>query len=167
MDPVLNREPGPGVVNVEEKKGSTMDIETLKQALGLPDDATEEQILSAIKDGVDAKAKAAELQANAERAAAEKEAEEFAEKNKAKLDKAVLKAQFLANKEVAKALVEAIPEPKPAPETAQQILNKGAAKSPETPDIIKELNKLPAGEKRCHFVIEHAKELAEAASANR
>ncbi len=159
VDPVLNREPGPGVVNVEEKKGSTMDMEKLKKALGLPDDATEDQILAAIKEGVDAKSQAAELQANAERAAAEKEAEEFAEQNKDKLDKAVLKAQFLANKEVAKALVAAIPAPK-AP-AAQQVLNKGNAQEPEASDLVKELNKLPAGEKRCRFVMEHAKELAE------
>ena len=139
--PILNKEPVPGVKNVEEKKGSEMDIEKLKQALGLPAEATEEQILAAIKEGQDAKAKAAELQANAEKAALEAEAEDFAEKNSKKCNKDVLKAQYIANKDVAKALVEGIPETT-AP-TAQKMLNKGGAAKPVTDqhEVEKQRNK--------------------------
>ena len=125
--PILNKGPVPGVKTVEEKKGSDMDIEKLKQALGLPAEATEEEVLAAIKEGQDAKAKAAELQANAEKEALDKEAEEFAEANAKKCNKAVLKAQYIANKEVAKALVAGIPD---APAAPQKVLNKSAAKAP-------------------------------------
>lgn len=126
--PILNKEPVTGVKTVEEKKGSEMDIEKLKQALGLPADATEEQVLAAVKEGQDAKAKAAELQANAEKAALEKEAEEFAEANAKKCNKDVLKAQYIANKDVAKALVAGIPD---APAEPQKVLNKSTAKTPD------------------------------------
>jgi hypothetical protein len=104
-----------------------MDIEKLKQALGLPAEATEEEVLAAIKEGQDAKAKAAELEANAEKEALDKEAEEFAEANAKKCNKAVLKAQYIANKDVAKALVAGIPD---APAAPQKILNKSTAKAP-------------------------------------
>lgn len=146
--PVLNRETN-GVINVEEKKGPTMD--KLKEALGLSADATEEDILAAVQEALKAKEEVAELKANAEKAKLEAEAEEFAEKNKAKCDKAVLKAQFIANKEVAVALVAGIPEVK-AP--AQKILNKG----PATPEL--KLNKedarsqmaaLPPAERAAYF----------------
>lgn len=153
--PVLNRETN-GVINVEEKKGPTMD--KLKEALGLSADATEEDILAAVQEALKAKEEVAELKANAEKAKLEAEAEEFAEKNKAKCDKAVLKAQFIANKDVAVALVAGIPEVK-AP--AQKILNKG----PATPEL--KLNKedarsqmaaLPAG-KRAEFYQNHKAEI--------
>ncbi|MBO7309582.1 MAG: hypothetical protein J6V38_08135 [Kiritimatiellae bacterium] len=120
--PVLNRETN-GVINVEEKKGPTMD--KLKEALGLSADATEEDILAAVKEGLEAKTKVAELEANAEKAKLEAEAEDFAEKNKAKCDKAVLKAQFIANKEVAVALVAGIPAAK-----VETVVNKAEAKKP-------------------------------------
>jgi len=103
-------------------KGPEMDIEKLKQALGLPAEATEEQVLAAIKEGQDAKAQAAEMAAKAERDALECEAEKFADENKCKCNKEVLKAQYIANKDVAKALVAGIPDaPKEDP---QKILNK-------------------------------------------
>lgn len=126
VDPVLNRDPEPGVKTVEDKKGKSMDPKKIREALGLPEDATDEQVFAAIKEGQDGKAKAAELQANAEKAALEKEAEEFAEKNSKKCNKEVIKAQYLANKEATIALVNAMPEPKAAP-----ICNKQNAKTPK------------------------------------
>lgn len=155
--PVLNRETNGGI-NVEDKKGPTMD--KLKEALGLPADATEEDILAAVKEGLEAKTKVAELEANAEKAKLEAEAEEFAEKNKAKCDKEVLKAQYVANKDVAIALVAGIPEAK---EPKQVILNKAA----NAPKLEKVLNKdearaqmaaLPA-EKRAEFYQNHKAEI--------
>ena len=101
-----------------KQKGSEMDSEKLKTALGLPAEATEEQVLAAIKEGQDAKAKAAELQAKAEKAALEKEADEFAEANAKKCNKDVLKAQYIANKDVAKALVAGTPDAPAAPQSA-------------------------------------------------
>ena len=124
--PILNKEPVPGVKEVEEKKGSKMDIKKITQALGLADDADEATILAAIKEGQDAKAENATLKQNA----LEAEAEDFAEKNSKKCNKEVLKAQYIANKEVAKALVEGIPDG--AAPTAQKMLNKGGAAKPVT-----------------------------------
>ena len=146
--PILNKEPVPGVKTVEEKKGSEMDIEKLKQALGLPAEATEEQVLAAVKEGQDAKAKAAALQANAEKAALEKEAEEFAEANAKKCNKAVLKTQYIANKDVAKALVAGIPD---APSAPQKLLNKSTAKTPTAKeDVALQRNKAVADYRTAH-----------------
>lgn len=145
--PILNKGPVPGVKNVEGKKGSAMDIEKLKQALGLPAEATEEQVLAAIKEGQDAKAKAAELQAKAEKAALEKEADEFAEANAKKCNKDVLKAQYIANKDVAKALVAGIPD---APDV-QRVLNKQTAKTPSArEEVVLQRNKAVAEYRTAH-----------------
>jgi phage I-like protein len=153
--PVLNRETN-GVINVEEMKGPNMD--KIKEALGLSADATEEDILAAVQEALKAKEEVAELKANAEKAQLEAEAEDFAEKNKAKCDKAVLKAQYIANKEVAQALVAGIPEVK-AP--AQKILNKGSA-TPELKlnkeDARSQMAALPA-EKRAEFYQNHKAEI--------
>ena len=146
--PILNKGPVPGVKNVEGKKGSAMDIEKLKQALGLPAEATEEQVLAAIKEGQDAKAKAAELQAKAEKAALEKEAEEFAEANAKKCNKDVLKAQYIANKDVAKALVAGIPD---APAAPQRVLNKQTASTPSArEEVVLQRNKAVAEYRTAH-----------------
>lgn len=159
VEPVLNKEPtGEDVKNTEpgEPAERNEKMNELKQVLGLPEDADEAAVLSAVKSLLESKAAA-------EREKADQEAEAFAEQNKAKCDKAVLKAQYLANKEVASALVAAIPEPAAKPEPpAQQILNKGDAKNPETTDVVAELNKLPAGKARVEFAMAHAAELAAA-----
>ena len=145
--PILNKGPVQGVKNVEGKKGSEMDIEKLKQALGLPAEATEEQVLAAIKEGQDAKAKAAELQAKAEKAALEKEADEFAEANAKKCNKDVLKAQYIANK-VAKALVAGIPD---APAAPQRVLNKQTASTPSArEEVVLQRNKAVAEYRTAH-----------------
>lgn len=146
--PILNKGPVQGVKNVEGKKGSEMDIEKLKQALGLPAEATEEQVLAAIKEGQDAKAKAAELQAKAEKAALEKEADEFAEANAKKCNKDVLKAQYIANKDVAKAIVAGIPD---APAAPQRVLNKQTASTPSArEEVVLQRNKAVAEYRTAH-----------------
>jgi phage I-like protein len=153
--PVLNRETNGGI-NVEEMKGPTMD--KLKEALGLSADATEEDILAAVQEALKAKEEVAELKANAKKAQLEAEAEDFAEKNKAKCNKAVLKAQYIANKEVAQALVAGIPEVKAPP---QKILNKGS-QAPELKlnkeDARSQMAALPA-EKRAEFYQNHKAEI--------
>mgnify|MGYP003311074348 CR=1 FL=1 len=116
VDPVLNKDPEPDNQNVEDKEKSKMD--KIKEALGLAPEATEEQVLEAITAMVKANK-------DAQQAALEKEAEDFAEKNSKKCNKDVLKAQYLANKEVAMALVAGIPD---AP--AAHVVNKADAKTP-------------------------------------
>ena len=156
-EPVLNKAPAEPTPTAAEggEPERNRNMDKLKDQLGLGPAATEKEVAAAVKALQD---KVAEN----DRAAAEAEAEEFAEANKAKADKAVLKAQYLANKEAARAIVAAIPAPK-APEEPQTILNKASAKTPEPADIVKELNKLPAGKARADFVMAHAKELADAA----
>jgi phage I-like protein len=147
VEPVLNKD------NPQTPKDPNMD--KLKSLLGLAPDATEEDIASAVAA---LKTRLDEL----ESAAADAEAETFAETNKAKADKAVLKAQYLANKEVAKAIVEAIPEPKApaAPEAPQQILNKAGAKTPARSPLEKVANcKTP--EERVAYMQAHRGEFAE------
>jgi phage I-like protein len=165
--PVLNRETSGGI-NVEEKmKGPTMD--KLKEALGLSADATEDQILAAVQEALKAKEEVAELKANAEKAKLEAEAEEFAEKNKAKCDKAVLKAQFIANKEVAQALVAGIPAAK-----VETVVNKAEAKKPTSFEANKAsesdeaiLNKYESlsGKAKAEFLEAHALEINRARNA--
>lgn len=153
--PVLNRD-NAGDTNVEEKKGPNMD--KLKEALGLPADATEDMILAAVQEGIKAKEEAAELKANAEKAKLEDEAEKFAEENKAKCDKEVLKAQYLANKDVAIALVAAIPDAKPV---EQKILNKESSAPVlklNKEDARAQMASLPA-EKRAEFYQNHKAEI--------
>ena len=93
-------------------------MDKIKEALGLAPEATEAEVLEAITAMVKANK-------DAEKAALEKEAEDFAEKNSKKCNKDVLKAQYLANKEVAMALVAGIPD---APAT--HVVNKADAKTP-------------------------------------
>ena len=120
VDPVLNKDPDPGNKNVEDKEKH---MDKIKEALGLAPEATEAEVLEAITAMV-------KRNKDAEQAALEKEAEDFAEKNSKKCNKDVLKAQYLANKEVAMALVAGIPDG--APEDPQKILNKGGADKPVT-----------------------------------
>ena len=115
VDPVLNKDPKPDNQNVEDKEKH---MDKIKEALGLAPEATEEQVLEAITAMVKANK-------DAQQAALEKEAEDFAEKNSKKCNKDVLKAQYLANKEVAKALVAGIPD---APATP--VVNKADARTP-------------------------------------
>lgn len=116
--PILNKEQ-PGSQTVEDKEKS---MDKIKEALGLAPEATEEDILNAINAMVKANK-------DAEAAALEKEADEFAEANSKKCNKEVLKQQYIANKEVAKALVAGIPEAK---EEQQKLLNKSTTKLPDS-----------------------------------
>ena len=146
---VLNREPLPAVMHVEEEKGTEMD--KLKELLGLAPDATEEDILAAV-------GQLKEQVAAANKEKDEAEAESFAEEHKAVCNKEALKSAYLMNKEAAKALVAGISTP--AQPTGQVVLNK---ESPATPHIARagnprsEMAALPPGE-RAAFYKAHAAE---------
>ena len=145
--PILNKA-APGTATVEEQKENP-NMDKIKEILGLAPETSEEEVLNAVTALV-AKNK------EAEQAAAEKEADDFAEANAAKCNKQVLREQYLANKEVAKALVAGIPD---APKrTPQQILNKDAAKTPSKSDVVKELNKCRTPQERIAFAEQHAAE---------
>ena len=151
--PVLNKAQ-PGEVNVEDTKENE-NMDKIKEALGLAPEASEEDVLNAVTALV-------QKNKDAETAALEKEADEFAEANKAKLDPKVCKAQYIANKEACKALVAAIPEAKK--EEPQVILNKG--KEPDKKlakaDAVAELNKCKTPQERIAFAQAHAAELSAA-----
>lgn len=96
------------------KDNPEMDIKKLAAALGLPETATEEEVLAAIKAMQDREAQAAAEAANAK-------AEEFA-------DNAVKAGKIAANsKEAVKAAYLK------SPEVAQEMLNSVAAPAPKTP----------------------------------
>lgn len=151
--PVLNKAQ-PGEVNVEDTKENE-NMDKIKEALGLAPEASEEDVLNAVTALV-------QKNKDAEAAALEKEADEFAEANKAKLDPKVCKAQYIANKEACKALVAAIPEAKK--EEPQVILNKG--KEPDKKlakaDAVAELNKCKTPQEKIAFAQAHAAELSAA-----
>ena len=103
-----------------------MDIKKLAAALGLPETATEEEVLAAIKAMQDREAQAAAEAANAK-------AEEFAE-NAVKVgkiaanSKEAVKAAYLKSPEVAQEMLNSVAAPAPkAP-----LPNFNAAKTPET-----------------------------------
>nr|AIF26379.1 hypothetical protein [uncultured bacterium fosmid pJB16B1] len=124
--PLLNREPQPGNKSVQQTEGTIMD--KIKEALGLAPEATEEDILAALGKMKAENEECCREREEAQKAAAEKEADDFAEANAKKCNKEVVKAQYLANKEATIALVNAIPEPK-APEP-KPVCNRAEAKTP-------------------------------------
>lgn len=151
--PVLNKAQ-PGEVNVEDTKENE-NMDKIKEALGLAPEASEEDVLNAVTALV-------QKNKDAETAALEKEADEFAEANKAKLDPKVCKAQYIANKEACKALVAAIPEAKK--EEPQVILNKGKepTKKLAKADAVAELNKCKTPQEKIAYAQAHAAELSAA-----
>lgn len=157
VDPILNKEPPAGNETVEDNKENP-NMDKIKEALGLAPEATEEDVLNAIAAMVKTNKEAEEARKAAEQQALEDEAERFSEENKTKCNKEVLKAQYLANKEVAKALVAGIPEQKEEPQT---LLNKG--KTPEKSDVLVMLNKCKGSAERIAFAKAHAQELLDAA----
>ena len=151
--PVLNKAQ-PGEVNVEDTKENE-NMDKIKEALGLAPEASEEDVLNAVTALV-------QKNKDAETAALEKEADEFAEANKAKLDPKVCKAQYIANKDACKALVAAIPEAKK--EEPQVILNKGKepTKKLAKADAVAELNKCKTPQEKIAYAQAHAAELSAA-----
>lgn len=120
VQPVVNADEtggrDPDDPNTEKKGTPAMDLKKIAAALGLPETATEEEILAAVTAMKQKEAEAAE-------AAAEAEAEKFA-------DNAVKCGKVAAN---AKAAVQAAY--RQSPEVAKQMLNSlaapGAAKTPD------------------------------------
>lgn len=126
-------------------------MEKLKEALGLAPEATDDEVLAAV---VALKDKLAELDA----AALDAEADAFAEANKEKVvNAAELKAQYLANPAVAKAIVANI---KAAAVAYKRVTNAAAAQrpagfDPAGRDVLAVYNSLAGAEKR-KFLRENA-----------
>ncbi len=149
---VLNREPAPAVKPVEEEKGPEMD--KLKELLELAPEATEDDILAAVRQ-------LKEKVATANKEKEEAEAESFAEEHKAVCNKEALKNAYLLNKDAAKALVAGFVKPGQKKEATKQVLlNKETVATPQiarTGDPRSEMAALPPGE-RAAFYKAHAAE---------
>ena len=129
VKPVVNAD-GTGGQDPEDpnsrKDTPEMDIKKLAAALGLPETATEEEVLAAIKAMQDREAQAAAEAANAK-------AEEFAENavksgKIAANSKEAVKAAYLKDHEIAEAMLNSVAAPaKPA----AQLPDFGTAKTPQ------------------------------------
>lgn len=148
--PVLNRKPAEAesVKNEEPAKpAERTNMEKLKELLGLPAEATDEEVAEAVAA---LKARAEELEANAKEA----EAEKFAAENAGKADAEALKNAYRMSPEAAQALVAGISAPK-----AQQVLNAATAAKPALATASKEaLAALPPS-KRADYFAQHAAEI--------
>lgn len=153
---VLNRE-STGDVNVEDNEGKP-NMEKILSALGLGPDASEDDAVAAI-DGLKKKV------ADSESAALNAEAEKFCDDNKDRIEnrQAVVDLYVKNGKDVAEAFLAAFKAPaKPAEKPAQQILNSGAAKSPEAKvsPLRDGLAKCANAQERVAYVTAHAADFA-------
>jgi phage I-like protein len=151
---VANRAQPPGATAAKAAQPKTQrmqNMDKLKEALGLAPDAADEDVLAAV---VALKAKLAELDA----AAMDAEAEAFAAENKDKVCNAAdLKAAYLANPAVAKAIVANVKAVEPAPQA--RVTNSAEAKKPVSFDALRDVlatyNALAGAEKK-KFLRENA-----------
>lgn len=113
VEPVVNADDSGGLDPDDPKPDNeghpTMDIKMIAAALGLPETATEEEILAAVKAMKDKEAAAAEAAANAE---AEKFADDAVKCGKVAANaKAAVKAAYRRSPEVAKQMLNALAAP--------------------------------------------------------
>lgn len=142
--------------NPRNQKERNPSMDEIKNALGLPPDATDEQIAEAVKA---LQAKNAELEAAKNEAAAEA----FAEEHKDKCDKAALKNAYKASPEVATSLVKNM---KAADPNGRPLCNSKHAKAPAVlpaKNARTQHKDLGSPEARVKFALEHADELKAAA----
>lgn len=141
--PILNSRLSPACGGSAEPKKEIKNMEKLIELLGLSPDATEEDVIAAVTE---LRSRRDEL----ETAAANAEAEEFAEENGDLVkDKCQLKNAYLANKELAKAMIANCRKPAHrAPVTAAN------AKRPDITDLRSKLASLPPS-KRADFYRQH------------
>lgn len=126
-------------------------MDKLKELLGLAPDASEDDVIAAVKA-----LKESEAALNKEKE--EAEAESFAAKHEAVCNKEALKSAYILNKEAAQKMAAGFVKPAPAP---QKVLNKGAAQTPALPrptvGLREQMAALPPGE-RGAFYKAHASE---------
>ena len=145
------------VVNAEnnERKGTAMDPKKIAAALGLPETATEEEILAAIAAVKEAQAKAAEEAADAR-------AEEFAANavrsgRVAGNSREAVKAAWRRCPEAADAMLNSMAAPTPPPQT---LLDNGGGTPPALNAAREGLRKCRSAAEHVAYVTAHAAELA-------
>ena len=130
-------------------------------ALGLPETATEAEILAAIKALQDQAAQAAQELCNVKNKALEAEADAFVAEHQARIvNKDAVRAAFIANKEQTVALFGAIAAPAPV----EKVCNKAVAKAPPgaaapVKNTLAQYRAMPIGKDKRQFLREHAQEL--------
>jgi len=158
LRPVLNKA-APGGETQQTPKGHNM--KELAALYGLPETATEAEILAAAKAAKE-KADALETRlAELEKAALETEAEKAAEENAAKIaNKETFKELYVANKDFALRMLEAVKAP-----PAQPVLNKSDARKPRdvfgpaVQNKLAQYREMPGGKEKDAFLRDHAAEL--------
>lgn len=153
LRPVLNKAQGG-----EPKKGQTQ-MKELAALYGLPETATEDEILAAAQAATDKLTALEARVAEMEKASLTAEAEGVADQNKAKVcNKAKFVELYVQNKQMALALLETVREAKP-------VCNKADAKKPEDVFSSPVQNKLaqyeamPEGKAKREFLRENAAEI--------
>lgn len=166
MRPVLNKPEPPAPDGGTTQRSPDMDIKQLAKALGLPETATAEEVLAAVKASQDKastlEARIAELEAGA----LATEADAVVAQNKARIaDPAAFKKVFVQNKDCAMAVLATIAEP-----TAPIVTNKAAASKPaiataggKAPDTasnkLEAWKAMPEGPKKETFFVANKAEL--------
>ncbi len=153
LRPVLNKAPGG---EPQERKPN---MKKLAALYGLPETATEDEILAAAQAATDKLTALESRVAEMEKASLTAEAEGVADQNKAKVcNKAKFVELYVQNKQMALALLETVGEAKP-------VCNKADAKKPPaafgTPvqNKLTEYEKMPDGPEKAKFLRDHAMEI--------
>lgn len=160
LAPVLNKE-STATGGGDKQRSPAMDLKELAKALGMPETATAEEVMAALKAALDEKAQLKTQVDELQKTAMNKEADAFVEANKAKIkDPAAVKAAYVQNKAATIALVGAMAEPQP-----QQVCNKREARPPVGTDGKTVQNKLqqframPPGKERDQFLAQNKSDL--------
>lgn len=133
-----------------------MDINTLIQLLGLPETATEEDVIGSIKAMIDKLGEIAKEEAEKEAAEAEKKLEEEAVEilDGCELDdetKEKVVDSYKKNPELGKTLINAF-----KPRLAKTVVNFDKAQKPDlASDLQKQLDAIPGGEARVKFLMNY------------
>lgn len=153
LRPVLNKAQGG---EPQERKPN---MKKLAALYGLPETATEDEILAAAQAATDKLTALESRVAEMEKASLTAEAEGVADQNKAKVcNKAKFVELYVQNKQMALALLETVGEAKP-------VCNKADARKPPaafgTPvqNKLTEYEKMPEGQEKAKFLRDHATEI--------
>ncbi len=160
LRPVLNKEPAGADPNPHHKGRSHM--KELAALYGLPETATEAEILAAAKAAQEKTAALETRLAELEKATLAQEGEAIAEQNKAKVqNKAKFVELYVQNKAFALALLDTIGAAKPPP-----VCNKAAARNPAdvfggsaVQNKLAQYDAMPAGREKAAFLRANAVEI--------
>lgn len=157
-EPVLNKE-SPAALAEKQERSPAMDLKTIAAALGLPETATADEVMAAVKAAMDGKAALESRVAELEKAAMNTEAQTVVAANKGRIaDPAKFVELYCANKDFALKVLETLAKP------AGTVANKADGQKPEIAGGIA-ANKLatframPAGKEKDAYLAANKAEL--------